>query len=688
MPTPEINASIHGEEPVIADQTSPASNIENDSPHSSANGSCRHREKTTYAATIGYLSVEDPIQWKKIFRHRWLFTIIFLVVTVPSLVLLWTQVSPIYLAVGKIRVRPMVPRLVFQTDDNGFIPYFDSYANTQTDIIRSPVVLQPVLDNPAVQASQWYQTLHDRLGEVSPDLLAGELDVQFKPKTEIVQVAMSGKAPNDLAVIVNTILEQYIKYLQESADRNRDRIYRKLADQYQSLLNEIKEQQKVVGELRKKIGTASPDQLISQKRMRLDDLDFQLRNVNQEIEMSQWQWTRFRSTSKRLAEPSEKSEEPADEISDLPRKIQILKHRRDLLSEDLNQQTREFDELFRQAQALTEKNEALAHKVELAGAMRTRLEQKDLERNVPGSVEILARALPPVRPMLDRRKKLSSAVILAGLMAGFGAAFLRARTSRILYEPEEIHQWVDQPFLGQLPIMPPPRSQTPQHRALQGECVRMLRTALLKRLDCETGCVLAVTSAALGAGKTTVAILVAQSLAQSGKKVLLVDADLRKPAVALRLGLSDSPAIRRVSTDEANTDLILKTANPCLDVLPAHQNRCGEFFELLDRGGLVEKLERWRRAYQIVILDTPPLLPVADAGILAQTADETLLVVRERHSRMEDIAEALDQLETCGAKLLGLVYIGNHRFKNRYGYYGGYLNSSAKTKNIAVGRSA
>ena len=83
--------------------------------------------------------------------------VVFVLVVIPAIVLVWTCVVPEYQARAELRIRPIIPRLVFQTEDNGALPFYDLYMNTQVSIIRSPTVLQRVLDQSEVLNTQWYK---------------------------------------------------------------------------------------------------------------------------------------------------------------------------------------------------------------------------------------------------------------------------------------------------------------------------------------------------------------------------------------------------------------------------------------------------------------------------------------------------------------------------------------------------
>jgi capsular exopolysaccharide synthesis family protein len=153
-----------------------------------------------------------------------------------------------------------------------------------------------------------------------------------------------------------------------------------------------------------------------------------------------------------------------------------------------------------------------------------------------------------------------------------------------------------------------------------------------------------------------VAVLLARSLAQLGKRTLLVEADLRRPALSQNLKLDSRAGLAALlagTVDEKN--VLVPTDLENLDLVPAGA-RPGEFnAELLANGVFTDCLERWRKAYDFVLLDSPPVPVVADARILAAHADGTILVLRSAHCRRTEVMRAYLDLQAGGSSLLGTI---------------------------------
>ncbi|MCL4190402.1 MAG: CpsD/CapB family tyrosine-protein kinase, partial [Thermoguttaceae bacterium] len=190
------------------------------------------------------------------------------------------------------------------------------------------------------------------------------------------------------------------------------------------------------------------------------------------------------------------------------------------------------------------------------------------------------------------------------------------------------------------------------------EAYRGLRTSLLysaRRSDYRT---VQVTSAHPGEGKTTLAANLAISVAQSGKRVLLVDADFRRPKVSKIFGLDDSAGLATVLSGQSElcdsvreTPIVGLWALPC-GPLPANPA------ELLSSAEFAELLDVLREQYDFVIIDTPPLLPVSDPAIVASHADTVILVMRLTKGARDAAIQATEILAGLDAEMLGVVVNG------------------------------
>lgn len=202
---------------------------------------------------------------------------------------------------------------------------------------------------------------------------------------------------------------------------------------------------------------------------------------------------------------------------------------------------------------------------------------------------------------------------------------------------------------------------------------------------------LVVTSSSSSEGKTTTAANLAVVFAQAGNKVLLVDADLRKPNVALSFkvpnvnGLSDYLVEENLVDDtfsniinegetlaqkkEKMESQLIETEIENLYLLPSGPTPPNPS-ELLRSMRMQKLVDRLTDLFDLVIFDMPPVVPVTDAQIMATYVDGTILVVRERVTEMRTILEAKKLLDTVRAKIIGVVYNGKKKGNEAYYYYG------------------
>jgi len=236
------------------------------------------------------------------------------------------------------------------------------------------------------------------------------------------------------------------------------------------------------------------------------------------------------------------------------------------------------------------------------------------------------------------------------------------------------------------PIVLPPPSDSPDGvddhlvsliapSAFEAEQYRALRHTIEQLHKSRDLSIVAVTSPGVGDGKSTTAVNLAGALAQAqDARVLLLDADLRRPSAAKLLGLgsSDGPGLVNLILDSSLT--LEHVARPCspfdLSVIPAGHIPPSPY-EVLKLPRLGELLEVARRRYDYIVVDAPPLCPVQDCRVIAHWVDGFLLVVAAHHTPRRLVSEALNVVDR--GKMLGIVFNGDdHPPPSFYGYYGRY----------------
>ena len=197
--------------------------------------------------------------------------------------------------------------------------------------------------------------------------------------------------------------------------------------------------------------------------------------------------------------------------------------------------------------------------------------------------------------------------------------------------------------------------------------------------------VLAVTSPAAGDGKTLTAANLAGALArESDGRVLLIDADLRRPSVATTLGLSASPGLTDLLVGDGMDLSAVVQRVPPFSLWTVTSGTAGSAIHRLLRSPRFEPLlQRARQEYEVVIVDTPPLLPVFDSAVLARIVDQMIVVVAANQTPRKLLGEALNLVDP--AKVMGIVF--NRDDRPLFGYYDEYYREYFPDTSSAVSRA-
>lgn len=220
------------------------------------------------------------------------------------------------------------------------------------------------------------------------------------------------------------------------------------------------------------------------------------------------------------------------------------------------------------------------------------------------------------------------------------------------------------------------------------EAYKLLRTNLDFSLPAEKGCkVIGVTSALRGEGKSTTAVNIAYTMAQSGGKVLLLEADLRLPTVAKRLGVESKPGISNLLAGQCSGNDILQKSGLISNLWVA---TAGDIppnpAELLGSQQMAVTIQAMSDVFDVMIIDLPPVTAVSDALIVSKLVDGMVVVVRQDYCDRGALDEVVRQLRFVDGKILGFVMTGADTQKKgykRYGKpYGDYKSHSAAASEV------
>lgn len=263
----------------------------------------------------------------------------------------------------------------------------------------------------------------------------------------------------------------------------------------------------------------------------------------------------------------------------------------------------------------------------------------------------------PVSPNRFKRAVLASAFAIS---FGIGCGVLREFADAAVYDPEIAAELLGVPFLGLIPTERGANTAAPGsadgYSSHAAESYRQLRTSLIFASAGRDLQSLLVTSGVAAEGKTTVATNLAGTFAAAGRKVLLIDADLRRPRLHWRLELERSPGLAEVLRGESSaSEVIQRNAEVGFDVITSGEMQSNPA-ELLSSPRFELALARATAQYELVIIDSPVLLAVADALLLTPRVHGVLVVHKPGGVRRDGLVRMRRDLEQSGANVLGLVF--------------------------------
>jgi capsular exopolysaccharide synthesis family protein len=292
-----------------------------------------------------------------------------------------------------------------------------------------------------------------------------------------------------------------------------------------------------------------------------------------------------------------------------------------------------------------------------------------------------------------------------GLALGAGLALLLEKNANTFRDPDEISELLGVPVLTHVPCfkgklrkgkegedepfkkLDPYLAVIHSPASVPAEAIRTCRTSVFfETAAIKGGKVIQVTSPLPGDGKSTIAGNLACSIAQSGKTVLAIDCDLRRPQLSKNFALSDDLGLTNTLNGDCEpSDAIHETPLPGLSVMPSGPIPANPA-EALTLPEMAELLEHCRDQYDYIIIDTPPLLVVTDPSITASMTDGVLLTVRIRRKSRPNARESMNILRAVGANVLGVAINNSDEAGSSDGYRGyGYYRYGRYTRQYRKG---
>jgi capsular exopolysaccharide synthesis family protein len=351
------------------------------------------------------------------------------------------------------------------------------------------------------------------------------------------------------------------------------------------------------------------------------------------------------------------------------------------LREKLANEDSQTVELGRKQLAIEEMKEQLASMKELYDTFGRRIQDLEMERKRPARVSVAYSA--DIANIQDKRIKFTMAIVFAAMACGVFGAIVRDKMDLSLYTPDDVVKRIGIRIIG---TTTSPR--TVKKALLSRQMAEDYQTIRANLGLLDGGGMpkkLVITSPGMRDGKTTFSVNLATSLSRSGKKVLLIDGDLRKPDIGRLLNVPrDARRLQDALVENKLEGAVFAVPSAGLNVLAASSHSSIDPYELLASPHVAKQIDKISEGYDHMIIDTPPVLAFPDALLWAKMAGAVILTGFAGQTTSPDLKDTKERLVEIGVRILGTVLsnvpVGHSYYRYGYDYYtrGGRTARSAR----------
>ncbi|MCZ0963677.1 polysaccharide biosynthesis tyrosine autokinase [Paracoccus benzoatiresistens] len=504
------------------------------------------------------------------------------------------------------------------------------------------------------------------------------IQIRNVPNSLVFQITVTSTSPVKAAKIADTVAKLYINDQLRVRFEANEVATRWLSDQVAEQRAAFESLDEQVRDFRAQTSVINGETLAA--------MDRQLKDTRRRIEQmtSESGELNIRIAGLPADAPTSRRMQLTNDLSRMQEQIAALTEVERTLAADFDRQSQELTRLEQLAR------EAEAGRL-LYEHFQTRLKEVAAQQGInKADSRVLSQAVIPSGAAAPRKSMILVMSALLGAMAGAGLVLVREMRANRIRSSQELEAFTGQLVLAQIPQLKQKSSKdliaylARNPASAASEAVRNLRTSLLLSAAELPPKVIAVTSSVSGEGKTTTSVALAQNLTHMGKRVLLIEGDVRMRS--LNHYAADVPDERKTISAALTSQAMLAEVTLKLpnigDVILGAKSQINAA-DLFSSPRFAELIAEARAQYDIVLIDTPPVLVVPDSKIIAQQTDGVVFVTRWDSTTREQVAESLSQLKNVRVNLLGLVLTQvDPAGLKRYGYdaYGAYYGNRYYTQ--------
>ena len=575
------------------------------------------------------------------------------------------KAQAVNILLGKLSVRPLQSSRVLELSvESGDPKKAARLANAYADIYIEEQLEAKY--QATERATEW---LNGKVQDLKQKVQAAEQAVaKYKKEAGLVQSGKTTVTSQQLSELNSELIlaqtkraekEARLNQIQRLIDRGGINEAAKVLDS--SLIDKLRSQR---AELNRQLAELSTE--YGSKHPRMVNLRAEIEDVNEQIQAEVQKILQNVRNEVEVARTRERT---------LQDKVQRLENQ----TASLNTKEVQLRQLEREAEA----NRALYQR------FLSRLKETTAQEGIQKpDARIISEAAVPSVPSYPNSRNTVLAATMLSLMAGVGFAFLLEKLDNAYRSAEQTEAALGLPNLALVPLLKgrkkrnrPSEQVKERPQSAFAEAIRSLHTGILLSDVDDPPKIVAVTSALPREGKTSISVALARSAALSGNRVLLVDADLRQQRLHAELGVEPGHGlVELLSGDGVRSDLVRRDELSGAHYLLAG-GRVPSPQELLASNRMKAFLAEMRGHYDLVVLDTPPVLAVSDTLLISRLADRTVFAIGWAVSRRENVQEGVKKLRDAGAQLAGttlsMVDVRKHAkysYTDSGYYYGRYAS--------------